>query len=240
VSSLLSPDIWVSLLALTALEIVLGVDNLVFISLMANKLPPASRDRVWKAGLAMAAGMRVVLLFAITWVIGLTAPLFSVLNHTVSGRDLVLLGGGLFLLAKAVLEIHEQLYPGSRHDGRADRTAATFAGVLSQIALLDVVFSLDSVITAVGMADRIGVMIAAVLIAVGVMMWLSSSVMRVVNEHPTIRMLALAFLLLIAVSLVAEGGGAHLPKGYIYSAMGFAVLVEVLNMRMRRNQPAGS
>jgi predicted tellurium resistance membrane protein TerC len=227
-------------LALTALEVVLGVDNLVFISLMANKLPAASRDRVWKVGLGMAAGMRILLLFAITWVIGLTAPLFSVLNHTVSGRDLILLGGGLFLLAKAVIEIHEQLYPGTRHDDRVRRTAATFAGVLTQIALLDMVFSLDSVITAVGMADRISVMIAAVLIAVGVMMWLSSPVMRIVNEHPTIRMLALAFLLLIGVSLVAEGGGAHLPKGYIYSAMGFAVLVELLNMRMRRNQPAGS
>lgn len=239
-SSLLSPDIWASLVALTALEIVLGVDNLVFISLMANKLPREARDRVWKVGLAMAAIMRILLLFAITWVIGLTAPLFSILNHTVSGRDLILLGGGLFLLTKAVIEIHEQLYPGTRHDDRVKRTAATFAGVLTQIALLDVVFSLDSVITAVGMADRISVMIAAVLIAVGVMVWMSRPVMRIVNEHPTIRMLALSFLLLIGVSLVAEGGGAHLPKGYIYSAMGFAVLVELLNMRMRRNEPAGS
>ena len=237
-SSLLSPDIWVSLLALTALEVVLGVDNLVFISLMASKLPTEARDKVWKAGLGMAAGMRVLLLFAINSVIGLTAPLFTIFNHTVSGRDLILLGGGAFLLAKAVIEIHAQLYPGSGHSGKAGRGAATFAGVLGQIALLDIVFSLDSVITAVGMADHIGVMIAAVLIAVGVMMWLSSPVMRIVNGHPTIRMLALAFLLLIGVSLVAEGGGAHLPKGYIYSAMGFAVLVELLNMRMRGNRPA--
>ena len=237
-SSLASPDIWVSLVALAALEIVLGVDNLVFISLMARKLPHELRNRVWKIGLALAAAMRVLLLFAINWVIGLTAPLFSVFNHTFSGRDLILLGGGAFLLAKAVIEIHAQLYPGSGHSGKAGKGAATFAGVLGQIALLDIVFSLDSVITAVGMADHIGVMIAAVLIAVGVMMWLSSPVMRIVNEHPTIRMLALAFLLLIAVSLVAEGGGAHLPKGYIYSAMGFAVLVELLNTRMRRNQPA--
>ena len=157
--------------------------------------------------------MRVVLLFAINWVIGLTAPLFSVFNHSVSGRDLILLGGGAFLLGKAVIEIHEQLYPGSRHDGRAKRTAATFKGVLGQIALLDVVFSLDSVITAVGMADRIGVMIAAVLIAVGVMMWLSSPVMRIVNEHPTIRMLALAFLLLIGGFSGRRGRRRPPPQG---------------------------
>ena len=237
---LLSPDIWASLLALTALEVVLGVDNLVFISLMASKLPESERDRVWKVGLTLAAGMRVLLLVAINWVIGLTGPLFSIWRHTVSGRDLILLGGGAFLLAKAVMEIHEQLESASRDTHTKTRIAATFPKVIVQVVLLDIVFSLDSVITAVGLADRIGVMITAVLIAVGTMMWMSGPVMRFVNQHPTIRMLALAFLVLIGVSLLAEGGGAHLPKGYIYSAMGFAVLVEALNMKMRRNTSKAS
>lgn len=234
---LLSPDVWVALLALLTLEIVLGVDNLVFISLMTTKLPEPIRPKIWKTGLGLAAGMRIILLFAAGWVIGLTEPLFTVFNYTVTGRNIVLLLGGVFLFGKAVVEIHEQTEhgTGAKKPAPGGIAGVTTRQVLIQIVLLDLVFSLDSVITAVGLTEHIPVMIVAILAAVAVMLWLAQPVMKLVTNYPTIKMLALAFLLLIGVTLVAEGSGAHLPKGYIYSAMGFAVLVELLNMRMFRN-----
>ena len=241
-----APDIWISLITLTVLEIVLGIDNVIFISILASRLDgsqsdtgggarrsPADRARV--VGLSLAMGMRVLLLLGISWIVKLTAPLFSVFGHELSGRDLILLGGGLFLLGKATFEIHHKL-EGDDHHGDEARVGTSFAKVIMQILLLDLVFSLDSVITAVGMADHVGVMIAAVVIAVGVMLWSSGPVMRFVGKHPTVKMLALAFLLLIGMSLVAEGAEFHIPKGYIYFAMGFAVLVEALNLRMKRNR----
>jgi predicted tellurium resistance membrane protein TerC len=232
-----SGEIWVALLTLTALEIVLGIDNVIFISILADRLPPNQRDRARLIGLSLAMGMRILLLLSINWIANLTEPLFSVLEHEVSGRDLILLGGGLFLIAKSTTEIHSKLEGHDEH-GSAGRAAATFASVLIQILLLDIVFSLDSVITAVGMADDIGVMIAAVVIAVGVMLFASGPISAFVSQHPTVKMLALSFLLLIGVSLVAEGWHTHIPKGYIYSAMAFSVLVEMLNLRLRaRSEP---
>ena len=229
------PDVWISLVTLTVLEIVLGIDNVIFISILAGRLGGKEAERARVVGLSLAMGMRVLLLLGISWIVRLTTPLFSVFGHELSGRDLILLGGGLFLLGKATFEIHHKL-EGDDHDDAGDRAGATFAKVITQILLLDLVFSLDSVITAVGMADRVGVMIAAVVISVGVMLWSSGPVMRFVGRHPTVKMLALAFLLLIGMSLVAEGAEFHIPKGYIYFAMGFAVLVEALNLRMKRNR----
>lgn len=241
-----NPEVWISLVTLTVLEIVLGIDNVIFISILASRLDgsqsdtaggskrsPADRARV--VGLSLAMGMRVLLLLGISWIVKLTAPLFSVFGHELSGRDLILLGGGLFLLGKSTFEIHHKL-EGDDHHESDDKAGTSFAQVIIQILVLDLVFSLDSVITAVGMADRVGVMIAAVVIAVGVMLWSSGPVMRFVGKHPTVKMLALAFLLLIGMSLVAEGADFHIPKGYIYFAMGFAVLVEALNLRMKRNR----
>ena len=245
-----NPEVWISLVTLTVLEIVLGIDNVIFISILASRLDgsqsdtagsgarsPADRARV--VGLSLAMGMRVLLLLGISWIVRLTTPLFSVFGHELSGRDLILLGGGLFLLGKSTFEIHHKL-EGDDHDDSEGRTGATFARVIIQILLLDLVFSLDSVITAVGMADHVGVMIAAVVIAVGVMLWSSGPVMRFVGKHPTVKMLALSFLLLIGMSLVAEGAEFHIPKGYIYFAMGFAVLVEALNLRMKRNRQSAT
>ena len=251
------PDVWISLVTLTVLEIVLGIDNVIFISILASRLDgsqsdPAGRldgsqsntatgakrspaDRARVMGLSLAMGMRVLLLLGISWIVRLTTPLFSVFGHELSGRDLILLGGGLFLLGKSTFEIHHKLEGGDHH-GDEGRAGTTFAKVIIQILLLDLVFSLDSVITAVGMTDRVGVMIAAVVISVGVMLWSSGPVMRFVGKHPTVKMLALAFLLLIGMLLVAEGAGYHIPKGYVYFAMGFAVLVEALNLRMKRNR----
>ncbi len=226
-----SPEIWTALLTLTALEIVLGIDNVIFISILAGKLPPAQRDRARIVGLALAMLMRIALLFSISWVVGLTDPLFELVGRDFSGRDLILFGGGLFLIYKATTEIHEKL-EGEEEHGTA-RAAASFASVIVQILLLDIVFSLDSVITAVGMADDLGVMVAAVMIAVGVMLVASGSIASFVNRHPTVKMLALSFLLLIGMSLVAEGFHQHIPKGYIYAAMGFSVFVEALNLRLR-------
>jgi len=252
-----NPEVWISLVTLTVLEIVLGIDNVIFISILASRLDgsqsdavgrldgspsdtagggarsPADRARV--VGLSLAMGMRVLLLLGISWIVRLTTPLFSVFGHELSGRDLILLGGGLFLLGKSTFEIHHKL-EGDDHHETEGRAGTSFARVIVQILLLDLVFSLDSVITAVGMADRVGVMIAAVVIAVGVMLWSSGPVMRFVGKHPTVKMLALSFLLLIGMSLVAEGADFHIPKGYIYFAMGFAVLVEALNLRMKRNR----
>lgn len=225
------PTIWTALLTLTALEIVLGVDNVIFISILSNKLPPEQRDRARLVGLGAAMVMRIALLFAISWLIGLTEPWFEVFGHEFSGRDLILLVGGLFLLYKATTELHEKL---EGHEASQSAKAVTsFASVIAQIMILDIVFSLDSVITAVGMADEVGVMVAAVVIAVGVMMVAAKPLSEFVQAHPTVKVLALAFLLLIGMSLVAEGFGHHIPKGYIYSAMAFSVIVEMINLRVR-------
>ena len=228
---LTNPEIWTALLTLTALEIVLGIDNVIFISILAGKLPEAQRDKARILGLSLAMFMRIALLFSISWVIGLTEPLFALFGHDLSGRDLILFGGGLFLIYKATSEIHEKLEGEEGHGTAA--AAASFAGVIVQILLLDIVFSLDSVITAVGMADDLAVMVAAVVIAVGVMLISSGSVSAFVGRHPTVKMLALSFLLLIGMTLVAEGFGQHISKGYIYFAMGFSVFVEALNLRLR-------
>lgn len=226
-----SPEIWTALLTLTALEIVLGVDNIIFISILSGKLPKDQQAKARTLGLALAMGTRIALLFSLSWVIGLTDPMFSILDHEFSGRDLILLFGGLFLLAKATFEIHEKL-EGHESTG-ATRRAASFGSVIVQIMLLDIVFSLDSVITAVGMADDVEVMIAAVVIAVLIMMISAGSISAFVEEHPTVKMLALSFLILIGFSLVAEGFHQHISKGYIYFAMGFSVAVEALNIRLR-------
>ena len=225
------PQVWTAFLTLTVLEIVLGIDNIVFISILTDKLPASQRDRARILGLGAAMVMRILLLFAIGWIIGLTEPWFEVFDRGISGRDLILLVGGFFLLGKATMEIHDKL-EGEEHGGGAKGTA-TFASVIAQIIVLDAVFSLDSVITAVGMADDIEVMIAAVVVAVGVMMAASGPIADFVQEHPTVKILALSFLILIGMSLVAEGFHQHIPKGYIYTAMAFSVIVELINLRVR-------
>jgi predicted tellurium resistance membrane protein TerC len=230
------PQAWIAFVTLTALEIVLGVDNVVFISILAGKLPIEQREKARRLGLGLAMFMRILLLMSIAWVVRLTAPLFSVLSQEISGRDLILLVGGLFLLAKSTREMHSQLEGEEGHSSA--RVAASFVSVISQILLLDIIFSLDSVITAVGMADDLGVMITAVIVAVGFMLVFSGSVSRFVDKHPTIKMLALSFLLMIGVSLVAEGLEFHIPKGYIYFAMAFSLFVEVLNIRLRKTREA--
>ncbi len=238
-----NPEIWISLLTLTVLEIVLGIDNIVFISILSGKLPPEQQAKGRRVGLALAMITRVLLLLSLNWVMSLTTPLFNVGNWVgvqseslleklaISGRDLILLIGGLFLIYKSTHEIHDKL------EGEEENTTVkkvySFTGVIIQILILDVVFSLDSVITAVGMADEIWVMIAAVIIAVIVMMFSAASISNFVNNHPTVKMLALSFLLLIGVSLLAEGFEQHIPKGYIYFAMAFSVLVEFLNLKMK-------
>jgi predicted tellurium resistance membrane protein TerC len=227
---LADPRAWLGLVTLTALEVVLGIDNIVFISILSSKLPLPEQPRARRLGLGAAMLTRILLLFSISWVITLSRPLFAVFELAISGRDLVLFGGGLFLLAKATYEIHDKL-EGAGHAGPAG--AASFGGVIAQIMLLDVVFSLDSVITAVGMVDELAVMVLAVVIAVAFMMWFAEPVSAFVHRHPTIRMLALAFLLLIGVMLVAEGLHQHIPKGYIYFAMAFSLGVETLNLRLR-------
>ena len=226
-----SVDGWVALFTLSVLEIVLGIDNVVFVSILAGKLPGDQRERARKLGMFLAMFIRILLLVSITWVMGLTAPLFGVLGHDVTGRDLILIVGGLFLIAKSTHEIHLKL-EGDEH-GSSGRAAATFAGVITQILLLDIVFSLDSVITAVGMAEHVAVMIIAVVLAVAVMMVAARVVSDFVERHPTVKMLALSFLLLIGMSLIGEGWGQHIPKGYIYFAMGFSVFVEAINLRIR-------
>jgi len=226
-----SPDGWVALLTLTALEIVLGIDNVVFISILSSKLPPGKRETARKVGMFLAMFIRIALLLSITWVMGLTEPLFHLLGRGISGRDLILIVGGLFLIAKSTHEIHLKL-EGDEESGATGRVVS-LAGVIVQILLLDIVFSLDSVITAVGMADHVAVMIAAVVIAVAVMMLSARAVSRFVEQHPTVKMLALSFLILIGVSLIGEGWGQHIPKGYIYFAMGFSLFVEAINLRVR-------
>jgi predicted tellurium resistance membrane protein TerC len=232
---LTSPESWIALLTLTVLEIVLGIDNVIFISILAGKLPEAQQGKARKTGLFLAMFIRIGLLASLAWIVRLTAPLFTVLRQEISGRDLILLLGGLFLMAKSTHEIHERL---EGEEGEASaRAAASFAGVIVQILLLDIVFSLDSVITAVGMANQLPVMIAAVVIAVGVMMVSAGAIGDFVERHPTVKMLALSFLLLIGMSLVAEGLDQHIPKGYIYFAMGFSIFVEMLNLRMKKKTP---
>jgi predicted tellurium resistance membrane protein TerC len=230
---LTDPNIWISLLTLTALEIVLGIDNIVFLSVLTSKLPREQQARGRAIGLGLALGMRIALLLTISWVIGLTAPLFTLFGMEFSGRDLILLGGGLFLLAKATTEIHESLEGGTASHGPSGGGTASFRSVIIQIVLIDAVFSLDSIITAVGLSDQIFVMITAVVIAIGVMLLAAGPLANFVERHPTVKMLALSFLLLIGFSLVAEGLDFHVEKTYIYVAMGFSVFVEFLNLRIR-------
>jgi len=226
-----SAEGWIALGTLTVLEIVLGIDNIVFISILAGKLPQGDRARARKVGLSLAMIIRILLLLSITWVMSLTAPLFSVLNNEISGRDVILLVGGLFLIGKSTLEIHEKLEGVEGHSSA--KVAKSFASVIIQILLLDIVFSLDSVITAVGMAEDVAVMILAVIIAVGVMLVSAGAISEFVDRHPTVKILALSFLLLIGVSLIGEGLDQHIPKGYIYFAMAFSVFVEMINLRIR-------
>lgn len=224
-------ELLVAFLTLCTLEIVLGIDNVIFISILASKLPRHQQARARFIGLALAMITRILLLLSISWVIGLTAPLFHVFSHPVSGRDLILLLGGLFLIGKSTHEIHDKL-EGEGH-ARTARVAASFGAVITQIVLLDIVFSLDSVITAVGMVNHVGVMVAAIVVAVAFMMVFAGPVSDFVESHPTIKMLALSFLLLIGLTLMADGLGQHIPKGYIYAAMGFSVFVEILNLKIR-------
>ena len=235
---LTNPETWIALLTLTALEIVLGIDNIVFISIMAAKLPPAKQDLARKLGLGAALIMRILLLLSISVIVSLTAPIFTIAGQEISGRDIILIGGGLFLIAKATFEIHERLEGEESHSPEFTPKAATMGSVIVQIMLLDIVFSLDSVITAVGMANDIIVMVAAVVIAVVVMLFASGPISRLIERHPSLKILALSFLLLIGTALVADGLEVHVPKEYIYFAMGFSVLVEALNIRARnRGKP---
>jgi predicted tellurium resistance membrane protein TerC len=228
---LTSPETWIALLTLTLLEVVLGIDNVIFISILASKLPENQQHRARQTGLAMAMLTRILLLISLAWIIGLTAPLFTIWGFTISGRDIILIAGGVFLIYKSTREIHDKL-EGKEGHGKA-KVAVSFASVIFQIMLLDIVFSLDSVITAVGMARELGVMIAAVVIAVAIMFFSADSIAGFVNRHPTVKMLALSFLLLIGFTLVVEGLHRHIPKGYTYFAMGFSMFVEMLNLRLR-------
>jgi predicted tellurium resistance membrane protein TerC len=229
---LTDPQIWVAFATLTALELVLGIDNIIFISILVDKLPAQQREIARKIGLFAAMFMRIGLLLILAWIVGLTAPLFSVFQHEISGRDLVLIAGGLFLLWKSVGEIHQSLEGEEGHGTSAVK--ATFAAIIMQIMLIDIVFSLDSIITAVGMVEQVSVMIAAVIASVGMMMLFAGPIGRFVSAHPTIKMLALSFLVVVGIVLIAEGFGHHVPKGYVYSAMAFSVAVEMLNIRMRK------
>lgn len=228
---LLDPQAWIAFLTLTALELVLGIDNVIFISILAGKLPHDQQQRARQTGLAAAMVMRILLLMSLAWIIRLTEPIVTILEKGISGRDLILIGGGLFLLFKATTEIHDKLEGEEGHSSA--RVAPTFAAVIGQIMVLDIVFSLDSVITAVGMADQLWVMVTAVVLAVGIMMLSATSISAFVNQHPTVKVLALSFLLLIGCSLIAEGFGVHIPKGYVYFAMGFSVFVEMVNLRVK-------
>ncbi|HEU4938112.1 MAG TPA: TerC family protein [Vicinamibacterales bacterium] len=230
------PGTLIAFATLTFLEIVLGVDNIIFISILSGKLPSEQQARARRVGLLGAMVTRVLLLFSLAWIIKLTTPLFTALEHPVTGRDLILIGGGLFLIAKSTFEIHERLEGEEGHG--SGRVAASFASVIMQIMLLDIVFSLDSVITAVGMVDQVWVMIAAVILSVAIMMLAAEPISTFVHKHPTVKMLALSFLLLIGMSLLLEGFGQHIPKGYIYFAMGFSVFVEMINLRLRARAKA--
>ncbi len=236
---LTDPNTWIALITLTALEIVLGIDNIIFIAILAGKLPKHRQRRARTAGLVLAMLTRIAFLFSITWILRLTGPLFTVFGLEVSGRDLILFAGGLFLLGKSTLEIHAHLEGEEEpSSGRRVLAPVSFTGVVVQIMLLDIVFSIDSVLTAIGLAEEVWVMVAAIILAVIVMIVLAGKISAFVEAHPTIKMLALSFLLLIGFSLVGEGLGLHIPKGYIYFAMAFSVFVELLNMRMRKRRPA--
>ena len=230
----LDPHLWIGLITLTVLEIVLGIDNIIFISILSGKLPARKQANARRIGLGLAMVMRVLLLLSLTWVMGLTRPLFTLLGFDVSGRAVILIAGGLFLLTKSTHEIHNNLE--GEDEERRVRTVPSLLSVLVQISLLDIVFSLDSVITAVGMVDHVGIMIAAVVLAVVAMMFFAGPIANFVERHPTIKMLALSFLLLIGVNLIADGVGFHIPKGYTYFSMGFAVFVEVLNLKLRKRR----
>jgi predicted tellurium resistance membrane protein TerC len=239
VELLTDPQAWIAFLTLTALELVLGIDNIIFISILVDRLPAERRELTRRIGLGLAMFMRIALLLVLAWIVGLTAPIFSVLGEAISGRDIILIAGGVFLIWKATGEIHGLM------EGEADsgggRAATTFGGVLAQIAIIDLVFSLDSIITAVGMVDEIPVMIAAVVASVLLMMVAAGPIGRFVSRHPTVKMLALSFLIMVGMALVADGFDFHVPKGYIYFAMAFSVAVEMLNLRMRRNtSPTGA
>ena len=233
---LTSPDAWLAFVTLTVLELVLGIDNVIFIAILVDKLPVERRELTRRIGLLVAMVMRVALLFLISWIVGLTAPLFTVFGNEISGRDLILIGGGLFLLFKSTKEV-DQLLEGEAGHGSA-KVKATFAAVLTQIVIIDIVFSFDSIITAVGMAQHIEVMIAAVIVSVALMMLFAGGIGRFVSAHPTVKMLALAFLFVIGVLLIADGFDHHVPKGYVYFAMAFSVGVEMLNIRVRRRNAA--
>jgi len=227
------PQVWIALATLTGLEIVLGIDNIIFISILTSRLPEGQQPGARTLGLTLAMIMRILLLLFLTWIMGLTKPLFTVLGNEISGRDLILIAGGLFLMGKSTLEVHDKL---EGKEGRAsERAPSSYAGVLFQIILLDMVFSLDSVITAIGMANQLFIMVAAVVMAVGFMMLASGSISLFVERHPTIKVLALSFLMLIGMALIGDGLDLHIPKGYIYFAMAFSVLVEMINLRVRKN-----
>jgi predicted tellurium resistance membrane protein TerC len=237
---LASPQVWASLLTLSVLEIVLGIDNLIFLSILAARLPAAQQARARQVGLGLALLMRLGLLAAISWIMGLTAPLFAVAGHAFSWRDLILIGGGLFLVYKGTQEIHARIEGEDEHGAAKPAGHASFASTIVQIGLLDIVFSLDSVITAIGMANELPIMIAAVVIAMGVMLVAAEPVSEFINRHPAVKMLALSFLLLIGMVLMADGFGAHVPKGYIYAAIGFSIAVEFLNQLASRRRRAAS
>jgi len=239
VELLLDPQAWIAFVTLTALELVLGIDNIVFISILVDRLPEKQRELARRIGLFLAMFMRIALLLTIAWIIGLTAPIFTVLGNEISGRDLILLAGGLFLIWKATSEIHELYVDHAQpRENLAAAVRATFGAIIGQIIVIDLVFSLDSIITAVGMVNDVRVMIAAVVAAVGLMMVAAGPIGRFVSRHPTVKMLALAFLIMIGMALVADGLDFHVPKGYLYFAMAFSVAVEMLNLRLRRRPPA--
>ena len=236
VALLSDPGTWISLATLTVLEIVLGIDNVIFISILVQRLPAERRDQARLIGLGLAAGMRILLLLAISWIIGLTQPLVTLLGREFTWRDAILIAGGVFLLYKATSEIHES-FEGAEGHPESARGRASFGGVLVQIVLLDIVFSIDSVLTAVGLVDEIGIMVTAVLISVGVMVFASGPLSKFVHDHPSVKMLALSFLLLIGVTLITDGFGLHIDKAFIYSAMAFSVFVEALNLRRSSKRP---
>ena len=231
---LASPQAWIALATLTALELVLGIDNIIFISILVDKLPPAQRERARRIGLFMAMFMRIGLLLVLAWIVGLVAPLFTVLGQAISGRDLILILGGLFLIWKSTTEVHQSLEGGEEHGARSGGT--TFSGVILQIMLVDLVFSLDSIITAVGMVDDVRIMITAVILSVALMMLFARPIGEFVSRHPSIKMLALSFLVVVGVVLIAEGFDHHVPKGYVYFAMAFSVVVEMLNINARKRR----
>jgi predicted tellurium resistance membrane protein TerC len=234
VELLTDPQAWIAFATLTALELVLGIDNIIFISILVDRLPPERREFTRRIGLFLAMFMRIALLFTLAWMVGMTAPLVTLFGEEISGRDLILIAGGLFLIWKATGEIHGLVEGESEAHGAGKRVATTFAGVLAQIAIIDLVFSLDSIITAVGMVDQIEVMVAAVVASVALMMVAAGPIGRFVSRHPTVKTLALSFLIMVGMALVADGLDFHVPKGYIYFAMAFSVGVEMLNLRMRR------